>query len=53
MTHPLIELARRLDRRRARARQTHRLDAALSDPHLARDLGLPHRARRTTDRTLW
>lgn len=43
--HPLHALANALSNKR-KARQTHNaLKDVLSDPHLARDIGLPHRPR--------
>lgn len=53
MTNPLIDLARRLDRRREETRQRHAFEDALTDPHLARDLGQPHRQRRRSNFDLW
>lgn len=53
MAHPLIDLARHLDRRRERHRQRTALHDALADPHLARDLGLPPRVRPLAKSGLW
>lgn len=46
MSHPLFDLARKLDRRHRLKRRQLVLDNALSDRHIARDLGLEHRVRR-------
>jgi hypothetical protein len=53
MTHPLFDLARRLDRRTLLRRREKSFRDALSDPHLAEDLGLAHRPKRRSDPTLW
>ncbi|MBT8416183.1 MAG: hypothetical protein KJO42_01975 [Silicimonas sp.] len=46
MTHPLRDLAQKLERRNRLTRQRSTLDAALTSRHLARDIGLEHRIRR-------
>ena len=53
MAHPLIKLAERLERR-AQARANKRnAEIALSDPHIARDVGLPYRPRPRIKVDLW
>lgn len=53
MTHPLFDLAHRLDRRTRLRRREKALEEALTDPHLAKDLGLAHKPRRRSDPNLW
>lgn len=45
MTFPLFDLAAGLDARATRRRNRKRLADVQSDPHLARDLGLPYKPR--------
>ena len=43
--HPLHALANALSEKRLARKTRHALKDVLSDPHLARDIGLPHRPR--------
>ncbi|MEO9826536.1 MAG: hypothetical protein ABJF50_19210 [Paracoccaceae bacterium] len=43
--HPLHALANALSEKRKARKTHHALKDVLSDPHLARDIGLPHRPR--------
>ena len=43
MPHPLFNYAERIAARRSRKRSLKALETALSDEHLARDIGLPAR----------
>ena len=43
MSHPLFEYADRIAEYRRRTRSLKALEAALTDEHLARDIGLPVR----------
>ena len=43
MPHPLFHLARRLENRRRFRRTVEAGRKVQSDPHLARDVGLPYR----------
>lgn len=45
MSYSLFDLAAKLDARAARRRSRRRLADVQSDPHLARDIGLPYRPR--------
>lgn len=54
MSHPLFNLARKLERRRRANLRTRRaMDLALNDPHLARDVGLPYRPAPKPRTDLW
>ncbi len=53
MAHPLFHLAARLEKRRTRARTLRAQDLVQSDPHLARDVGLPHRPAPKVRVDLW
>lgn len=54
MSHPLFNLARKLEKRRRTDATTLRaMDAALCDPHLARDIGLPYRPAPKPRVDLW
>ncbi|MDU8945156.1 hypothetical protein [Ovoidimarina sediminis] len=53
MAHPLHDLAHALERLRENRRGQAALEAALSDPHRARDLGLPPRPLIRKDVTPW
>ncbi len=45
MAFPLFSLADRIVERRTQLRSRRALKEVLSDPHLARDLGLPYQPR--------
>lgn len=51
--HPIRDLALALDGRRRARRTRHALKDVLADPHLAKDLGMPHRARTLRKYSLW
>lgn len=43
--HPLHALTQALTEKRAARKTRHALKDVLRDPHLAKDIGLPHRPR--------
>ena len=45
MTFPLFHLAKSLDRRAQKRRSLRKLVDLQTDPHLARDIGVPYRPR--------
>ncbi|MDA9865412.1 hypothetical protein N9C96_01920 [bacterium] len=45
MAHPLHTLAGKLEKLTAERKSRHAMHAAIADPHLARDVGLPHKPR--------
>lgn len=51
--HTIKNLATAFDGRRGARRSRHALKDVLADPHLAKDLGLPHRARTLRKYSLW
>ncbi|NNE89898.1 MAG: hypothetical protein HKN27_17660 [Silicimonas sp.] len=51
--HPLKDFADALDERRRLRKTRHALKDVLADPHLAKDIGLPHRARTLRKYSLW
>ncbi len=53
MPHPLRALANRLDQRRLDRRTRRDIKLVETDPHLARDIGVPHRPRTERRITLW
>lgn len=42
MAHPLLTLARKLEQRNKLRRNKRDLKRAITDPHVARDVGLPY-----------
>lgn len=53
MTFPLFELARRLEGRAKEKRAMRKLADLQSDPHLARDIGMPYQPRPLTRIDKW
>lgn len=53
MTHVLHRAARLIETSRDRRRTSRKLEAALRDPHLAKDIGLPHQHRPSQKPELW
>ncbi len=53
MGHPLMDFARRVERRAAARRMEKALNTALSDKHLADDVGLPHQPDPSRKLKLW
>ncbi len=53
MTFPLFSLADRIAKQRTRVRQRRALADVQSDPHLARDIGLPFEPREPRTPEQW
>ena len=53
MTHVLHRMNRRLDKTMKRRQTSRKMDAILRDPHLAKDVGLPHHRRQLGKPELW
>lgn len=53
MAHPLHVLARRLEKTTAERRSKRAMSDAITDPHLARGVGLPYQPRPTPRIDRW
>lgn len=53
MTHVLQRMTRRIDASMKRRQTSRKLEAALRDPHLAKDVGLPHERSPLRKPYLW